>query len=714
MRHWLAPLLALAAGTFPVVAWPAAWWDMGYGRWSGSLDQGFNQSSQSSQSATGESRSSSLRTTETLRVQGTGLYLLDPRLVRANLGLQLNRSQGRASSSVPGDSGSDSRNADDVIGYNFDASILERKPYPATLYANRTQSQSTLVFGGRTQGIMESRGLSLQLTEDSLLSEWVGPWSSADLRARQEHRQDTTTFFGRTYRNDDTRRTLDFTAQKGFTTADLGLRYQFIDQSNGLTPQASNRSHTGNLNYSLDFGPGLNRNFGSSLSFVTRQALMPNNSMTASGALHLNHYRNLSTDYTYGFSRDEAEGAISVQHSGAASLTHQLYENLATAVSVSGNRITVPTGELSSFGGQVNQNYRHRLPGNGSLNLNWSGNYRRDITAMRIGTISLLGEKHTAPAVFGPGNRFVLGNAFVMASSVQVWNVRTGVRVLATEGADYNKVVAGKQLFIEPIFLTGLPTDPILPNDPLEVSYMYEVDPSLEYETRNAGFGVAVSYGWIDGSFQHQQSEQNPLVGEGRFLSSKRDDSFRLNLRGIWRDIKTQASASHVRSTSTDLLGDSYANTTRLELRGSGQVSYLDIQGNASFDHYRATYMAYDSSHFTATAIWRSAYNWDMVFTGSASNMHFLMPERQSTARSARGSLNWNFDGWRNTAYAEIRSRNDGDGMDASDTVMQFGARTSRRWGRMSLSASGSWDRWERGGTRSNSQNLNVNLSRAF
>lgn len=704
MKHLLIrSLLALITGTLPAIGWSEISWEVGRGQWSGAAELGFDQSSQSNQSASGGSSSSSgQRFRETLRVAHNGFYLLDPRLVKASLGLQLNLNQARDSGAGAGTS-----SAGTVIGYDFNASILEKKPYNATLYANRSQRQSSQSFGGRVEGIYENRGINLRLEEDSVLKDWGVPWFSAELRARQERNQDTTTFFDRVSRRDETRRIVDLTAHKGFTTSDLGFRYQVSDQSNALVQQASNRSQNAGLNYSLDFGPGLNRHFDSSLSYATRSGLVPTTALTADEHVRIDHYRNLSTDYSYGFNRQETEGLTAVRHNGSVSLTHELYQNLTTTASLSGSRYTVPTGLLTTYSGQLNQAYRHSLPGSGRLNVNWSGGYQRNTSQLSVGNIGVNGEKHAAPSAFAPGIGFFLDNAFAIASSISVVNVRAGASIPTTAGIDYDIVEEGKRIRIEPKFGSVL----IAPNDPLEVSYVYQVDPSLQYETRSAGFGVGVDYGWIATSFQHQQSAQNPLVGEARFLTSTRNDNVRLDLRGLWRDVRSEASASHSRRTSTEFLDQVRENRTQFDLHGAWHE--FDAQGSAIFDEYRSSLLAYDRRSLLSTLLWRARYDLNLVLSANATDVHYLTRERQDATRSARGSLNWNASGgWNNTALAEVRTHN--DGLAATETIMQLGVRTRLQMGKLSLSSGLSFDRWVRGGSRSNSQRFDISMVRAF
>lgn len=707
-------VLALVTGAAHTMTASAAFWDIGTGRWSGAVDLSLEQSGHTTQSPTGESSASTRNLRETVRVLGTGLYLLDPRLVKVNLGLQVNFNNNRNASSTDGVDSPPASGSDRFVGYNFDAAILDRKPYPMSLYANRSQSQSNQSFGGRTEGVFENRGFNLKLKEDSFLQNWGGPWLSADISLRQESHQDTTTFMDRVNHRSDARRTFDFSAAKGFTTADLSVRYHAADQQNGA--QAAIQAQSAGLGYSLDFGPGLNRHMGTSLSYATRNGESANSALSATQILHIDHFRNLSTDYAYGYTKDEVDGALSVQQTGSFSIAHQLYENLSTGFALNVSDLTIPNGSMRSYDGQFSQNYQHSLPGGGGLNLNWSGGYARNTNALASGLVYVPAESHTSPPNL---QSFDLVKSFVVESSIVVRNKRLApspapVRELLIKDVDYRVDAKGTSFIITPLYqAVSLPTDPIYAGDALEVSYIYEVDPSAVYLTRSAGFGATVSYGWISGAYQHRRSRQLPLMGESRFLTSTQDDSVRLTLRGSWLELQTQADASHLRSITTDLSGDSQEDTSKLDLQASGRVWEFDTQANASLDRYRAELLSYNRSLLSTQLTWRPVYNVTASFGAAASNVHYLTPERQAATRSARASVNWiSTGGWSSTAFSEIRTHS--ESARDSQTIIQVGGSASRRWGKLSVSSSASFDHWVSGGTRSDSQSINLTASRAF
>jgi len=685
-------------------------WHLGRGRWSGDLGLSANFRHNANENAGNSSSGSAYRLQESLRVQGTGLYVLDRRLINANLGLRIGFDQSQFSGSSAAGS-SDQR----VTDYNFSAGILEFKPYPIQVYANLTQIDASLDFGGRSVGSSENRGFSVSLKEDSALKDWVGPWFSANLSAREQHLQQTSTYFDRITQIEQTRRTVEASAQKGFTTADLRLRYLATDQVNAAQVQAGSKFQVASANYNLDFGPGLNRNFDSTLSYATRDTLLPSNTLTATEALSIVHSRSLASDYNYDFSRDEAEGAVTLRHAGTVGVSHQLYQNLYTSMTLKGERVELANGTLSTYRGNFSQSYRHSLPHGGSLGLNWAGNYQRSSSALSVGIVNAKDEFDALDPVVADSTH-KLSEPFVIENSIRVFNLRDApVEQELLRGIDYTVAVIGNFTYITPIYRDTLPNnDPVEIGDPLKVTYEVRIDPNLESESRGTGYGVAVHYGWIGASYNHQQSTSKPLSGEALFLSfSSRDDTVNVYMNGSWRGFATSAFASHERSSTRSFALEDITNTSRLELQGSGRLHGMDARGTANYERYRGTLSAYDRRMLQASLFWKPAYEWQMTFNASASNTQYLNPARQNTLLSTRASLNWNPEsGWRNEAFAEVRVQENSDS--ARSTLMQLGARTQRQVGLLTVSVAGSVGYSASGGARGQSENISVTIRRAL
>jgi len=712
-------------------------WRVVPGTWDGSVELGYDHAIQSREAATTSSNSKSQRYRESVRIANNNFYVFDPRLLIGSLGLQVNLNQGYSNGTT-----SNTEDQTQVIGYNFDTTALKDKPYVGHFFANRTQGENTQSFGGTVDSTREARGIKLELHEDSILNDKGFPWFKAELTAQQDHNQSTTTFFERVTQQEERNRQVNFIAQKGYTTADLSVRYFLL-----------NNNESAGLIHSVDFGPGLNRTLNSSLDYTKNNGDVKADSLNWSESLSMLHYRNLSSNYAYAFNRQQYGDLLSHEHTASAGLTHELYTNLTSNVTVNGSQLVVNGGTVTSGGAHVSQSYSHSLPREGALNLNWSGGYDLTTNNLTINTIHVFAEKHVAPDIFGGGIGFLLDKAYPKASSVEVFNIQSGTAVRLFEGIDYNLVVLGERIRIEPIFKNPI-TKTIDPQDVLEVRYDYQLDPKLKYETRSLGFGTLVKYGWITGSYNHNQSQNNLLEGSGFQVHSLKSDSVGVTLSktlyelpmslgfqhsltrdtplsgdmtlashtvtdnvtyqvgGIeFADLQANAIASHTRITKFESLSQVQETQTELELDGQ----WRDIAGSAkaTFNQYTSGVLAYQRRALVSSAIWQYGYDLRLVANLSANDTQYTLNNLSDSTRAARVAASWSHPfGWTNEAFAEVRLHTDSRA--GSETILQIGGKTSLTIGKLSFSGAASYDQWNRGSSRSKGIRLNASAIRSF
>jgi len=712
-------LLALLAAASSCSTQAADEWQIGRGRWSGSLGMNYLQSRYASDSDLGNGSTGSTQILqERLEMQGIGLYVLDPRLVSLDLGLSLSHNQSNFSSLV-GASSTESDSTNSFLGYSLNADIFSSKPYPVKLFATSLKNQTSQGFGGLTVDSYNREGFSLELKEDSVLKDWVGPWFRARLSAEQQHNQTSTNFFGRVNRSESTSRSLLISANKGFSSSDLQFSYQANERRNALIEEAALVSQGVSLLHGVDFGPGLNRSLSSSLYYGTVQAQEPFNTLSVSEALHIDHFQNLSTDTNYNYLRDEARGVVIVSQDGSFAISHKLYQNLSTSIRLHGGQSSLPAGSRTYYGGSLGQSYTHALPRGGNLGVNWSGGYQRNSNALSSGTIPVTREPHPAPAEFALG--FRLAKPFVNVESIQLFNVTSGIRELIPRSA-YALQQEANFVRITPRYLDINDADPLIkPDDKLEVDYTYQVDARLENESRNLGYGFTVSYGWIGGGYQHQQTQQNPLAGEAIFLLSTRDDVVNLRLGGVWLGWPVTLQTSHSRSISSGVLGQRQEDTTRMDVQASGRALGMDASGHAGMVRYREQKVAYDQLLIAATLLWLPAStNWNMSFSANASTTANQQPvEVKSTDLSARGALNWDpSGGWRHTAFVEVTSNyytsKTSSTSSSRRTALRLGGRTAFTVGKLALSSGVYFNQLISGGANFSSQAFDISVTRAF
>jgi hypothetical protein len=581
------------------------------GAWAGEVEMGYAGDRQQTRSD-GEPVNdfTHRRLSERLGIRNQGFSVLDPRLVTGNLGLSFGLFRDRDSFD-----GTETSRRGTLTGYAFDSTFLADKPYNATVYANRNQNSLTQPFGGRTDVDYENRGVALRLREDSILRDWGMPYFNSTLRAYQEHVRETTTGLGQVFERDELRNVIAFDGHKGFETADLDLRYELNDLDNVAFPAGSFRTQTGNVNYSQDFGPGLNRRWDSRLFYSDRTGLSPTTLVTADERVRIDHYKNLFTDYRYLGTRIETEAGTTDTHEGIFHVQHQLYRNLTSNARLSALHQDLPTGTRTSRAGQLDFSYQRSLPWDGRVFAHLGGRRQIDETRASASQINVVDEPHAAPAPLGGGAGFLLDQAFVVVATIVVVDTQGGGRVTASPGVDYDVLQEGNLTRIVP-----LPSSfKIQAGDPLAVSYTYEFDPSIKYSTDSAWLNAGADFRWIAFSVGHEQSDQTLLSGEaGRFLEDRRKDTAQLDLRGFWATLQGQASAA--------------------------------------FTRYDSTRLAYTQQRFNQRVAYRALPNVLLALNAEESSTDYTLPERQSRSHSLGLTLDWLAPGgWSTTTFVGRR-----------------------------------------------------------
>ncbi|MFI4940588.1 MAG: hypothetical protein ACHP7O_09660, partial [Burkholderiales bacterium] len=526
------------------------------GSWSGSMGFDYLYGEQSSNSAgSGVETSSNTGLREAFRIANQGFYFLSPLLCTGNMVLTLDFDQDKSAAA-----GSTTTQNGRDIGYGVGLNFLSEMPYTSEISVNRTQSQILQPFGGLMVGVDQNSAILFQLLPDSIFNDLGFPWLGATLGIHQDHNQNTTTSFGNSMLTDEKNSSLDFSLQKGFETADFGFNFQVNKQQNQIISEDNFQSKAAGLNYSLDFGPSLNRRLDANVNYMERGGVSPSTTLIDSEHLRIDHFQNLRTDYHYGFNRQTTDGVSSTTQNGTFNVNYQLFSNLGTMAGLNVSNSSLLDGSTDSYGGTVSQNYHHGLPGSGNLSLNWGAGYQLTNNNLSSSVINVLTEAHSAPNPFGAGVGFLLSNNFAVASSVVVTDVRGGQLIPVVAGIDYDLIEQNDRIKIVPLAGSLL----IQPGDPLTVSYDYQADASGRSAAKTSGFGVTLDYHWISISFNREVDTQIPLGKSSTdFLESSQDNNLLLGLHGLLLGMTASADMGleNYKSTSSAYQQDKLAGT---------------------------------------------------------------------------------------------------------------------------------------------------------
>lgn len=531
LRLMLIVALALIPGyadAFSLLKYLPSEGSFALGEWGGEAATGYEYEDLGIQE-NGISNASTTRNrfSEEINLRNDGFYIVDPALV-----------QGTAAGGVvffqEDDKYSNGHGRWDGTLLNYDGALdfLTEKAVTATTMARRGDNDMSTEFGGRSHNVNQTFGLTARLREYSLLRKWL-PFLSGRIDAREEQIDQTTSQLGQSYTLNETRDTVGFALDKGFQTGDLGIDYNYIiDRYAGSSHFAFNTQWAA-VNYSLDFGPTLNRRFDSRISYynLTGQTGQSGQSLLyVDELLHLDHYDNLFSQYEWVLTQNDIQDQSDLSNTGTFTVQYRLFRNLTNAVMVQGNYEKLTQGQRDFYAAEFTPTYDHAIPWGGTLFLSSDSRFQINDDNLTAGAIQVVHEQHSAPQFFGPGLGFVLNNPFVITPTIQIWDTGRGGLIPVLEGVDYQVVAQGSltQIVI-------LPTTIIIqPGDPLVVNYEYQVAPQSKYSTRTIMIDGGVAFGWANLDLQHMQMTQSLMSGQSNFLTDITQDSARIDVHKDW------------------------------------------------------------------------------------------------------------------------------------------------------------------------------------
>jgi hypothetical protein len=476
----------------------------------------------------------SLLQREILTLRNSGA-ILDPRLVNFTFG----GSYGYYNSWATGDNQHGA-----ILDYDFSANILPQKPFSFTLFTNRSQNFYSREMPGVTQILNENIGGTL--VADAL-------YIPSSLRFRREYRDEESRGLvlassGSSQKN--LRNVLTYEGLRGWLNSELELHYELTDDQNlsnssfgsfASVPNVSSRRHDAALNYSVDFGPELNRTWDSRIRFLAQTGFTDLTTLNINQWLRIEHQENFLTNYRYAFTDTKAQDGSAFNHDLAFGLEHHLYRNLVSTFETENDYQTLPAGSKEMLRNNLNFTYTKRLPLNGQLNAGLGGGLSYETDKFNGSEGFAPQETHTALSPFALP--MSLNNPLVNPTSVVVTKTAVGPlpagcvppldsSIPLVAGRDYLLQTVGNVTEIKPLPCFGL-TSGINPGDTIAVDYHFSLPSSpLAFTTSTWHANFSLDYGWIRPYFTYSQINQTLVSGsDSRFLNDERSNSLGIEFR---------------------------------------------------------------------------------------------------------------------------------------------------------------------------------------
>ena len=607
-------------------------------------------------------------TDEGITVRNDGWHVLDPRLMIGSASVRFGLQQARQDAGRLG-----TAQNGDVTDYFVNLTVLAEKPYNGLLQAAHSEFVTSHAGGGTTASSNTTQGASLYWRESSILREKeIAPYFSATLFGGREDLQETTTNAGRQFRRDERRDRVQFDAHNGFETGDLTVSLEQVDLENRSVPDGSYRSRSADVSHGLDFGSNLTGHSEAHFNYNERTGQSETKTLDFEEHLFVEHTAFLSSNAFYVYQDVDSFAGSSTAQRLNAGVQYMPFLNVTTNVDGFASRIEYGTGEVDSQGGYAGVSYNHGLPAGGVLTVSANGGLQYTDSQLVAAAVPVVDSAYQAPPELGAGAGFLLNETDVVTPTIVIFDVRDGARLPTVLGVDYEVEVEGNRTKIVPLVTSAV----IQSGDPLEVSYSYLVDPSLESRIGTQSWFVSGDWGWVVVSATHDVTRQEPLSGQESTLLSDQDrTAVRVDVRRDWGDWIARGSARAAR--------------------------------------YRDERLNYDELRLAENFTWRPSYDWQLNLDAGQTEARFADTGRVSRHYDARLGGTWHSQrGWWTDGYLSWRTQQDSQML--SETITEGFVRLRRNWPQLVFSCSLGVGKRDRGPVQTTFENLQVSITRTF
>lgn len=613
-------------------------------RWSSKVDYRYFSDEQTTPDR--QDQSSSHRLTEGLSVASSG-WLYHPALLTFDVQLDPQWSQESEGSEDGLSSGTQSFS----LGYGFNGTLLADHAYSMRLFARRGNSTVSASLAPTTTSESLSYGATLYNKSPLIPSQLTYTVSEKIQEGFYSSEQSTESL------------RLLSTSKVERHKSSLRADYEeTVRSSSGLISNSENLSAQLNDEYQVTADRGALLRSAVQSRWMTSGA-GDFTSLGLNESLTWRHTRpeanpSLTSSYSAAYTRyDREEGEdTSLPLNANLVLSHQLYENLTTALNTGVGHTTDTGGRANSYGGGLNFDYRRRVPF-GMLALNLGQSY---VVVDQVNDDGLIWGQEAQ--VLRDGDFTLLSQTEVDQDSVRVYNANQSVEYVR----DFDFSVSLIDDFVQ---IIRLPSGAIVDGDTVQIEYQYQSDPSNTLGTSSRSFGGQLNlWSVFSLGYQYSRAQQDLLAGippsaltddtsqvvtaaldygwsktnlsleESQRSAGDSSQGWKITQSLSWRPkrwlfLNVNGNYGETALTDSDLSGHSYS------VRSSMQVRITPRQ-QAQLEAYRTTSVMEPSSNLEYTGVgvgytwWRGIWNFQLSYKYLQENQPLVEQESNNNTLS--------------------------------------------------------------------------------
>ena len=372
--------------------------------------------------------------------------------------------------------GDSDRSRGSLNDYSVLAQLLRMKPYPLTVYLNKSEDLIPRRFLGSLRVERQSSGISLALRSEN--------WPMRFQYSTGETRQKSLAPTARDFFNRDAER-FKYSVTHDFSELSH-MRFEFDRNEVSQRSSASSTDLKENrytLLHDLTFGGDEQHRLDSFFAYTDQSGSFNFENLQAEERLRLQHTSDFFTNYNLRFTDTKQETSRNKEVRGQAGFEHRLYESLVTTGNIFASESDLNNqGKLTQRGGGLGFNYRKKNPW-GTLLSTYTVNLSRSDQTGGSGTGIVIDESH----VFTDPLPITLDRVNINTSSIVVTD-STGLDIY-TLGDDYTITEINGRIRLNATTLGTIPPN-IGDGETLFVDYTFFVEPKRQEDVLRQNFTV--------------------------------------------------------------------------------------------------------------------------------------------------------------------------------------------------------------------------------
>lgn len=372
--------------------------------------------------------------------------------------------------------GDSDRNSGLLNDYSVLAQLLRMKPYPLTVYLNKSDDLIPRSFLGSLRAERQSSGISLALRSED--------WPMRFQYNTSETRQKSLAPTARDFFNRDAER-FRYSVTHDFSELSH-MSFEF-DRNEVLQRSSASLSDLKEDRYTfmhdLTFGGDEQHRLDSFFAYTDQSGSFSFEILQVEERLRLQHTSDFFTNYNLRFTDTKQETSKNNEIRGQAGFEHRLYESLVTTGNVFASESDLDNqGKLTQRGGGLGFNYRKKNPW-GTLLSTYTVNLSRSDQTGGSGTGIVIDESH----VFTDPLPITLDRVNINTSSIVVTD-STGLDIY-TLGDDYTITEINGRIRLNATTLGTIPPN-IGDGETLFVDYTFFIEPKRQEDVLRQNFTV--------------------------------------------------------------------------------------------------------------------------------------------------------------------------------------------------------------------------------